>query len=253
MRTILLAGVVLLLLATGGMQIVSLHRTNAQLRVQLDERRIRENRTLVAGPAISRRPAIVGDQGPRPATANETTVCLTRLREEVAAAEKRAVEQYAANSEAIEETSTNRNPEKGMARLENFQNVGQASPAAALQTLFWATLKGDEQVMSRTIGWDESVRPQVQALIDNLPESSRARFSTPEQLAALFISKYALDVSAIHISEIAMKDSTNASLTVEGLVPEAQHLPMHLGPDGWQLQTGEGTLKALSKELLGKK
>jgi hypothetical protein len=67
-------------------------------------------------------------------------------------------------------------------------------------------LKGDEQVIAKAIAWDEAVRPQVQALIDRLPEKSKARYSTPEQLWALIFSRQALDVSAIHIAETVPKN-----------------------------------------------
>lgn len=253
MRTKLLSGVVVLLLATGGVQIASLHRVNAQLRTQLNERRLRdENRTAGARTPMPSSPAGIGSKEPWAATPNEASDRLTRLRVEVAAAEKRAAEEYASTLDAIEETSTNRDPEKGMTRLEYLQNLGRGTPAAALQTLFWAVLRGEEQVSTQTIGWEETVRPQAQALLDGLPKELRARFPTPEQLAALFISKYVLDVSAIHISETTLKDASSASVAVEGLTGDAQPLPMHLGPGGWQLWAGQGTLEALSKELLGK-
>jgi hypothetical protein len=167
--------------------------------------------------------------------------------------EKKAVEQYAANPEANDAPSTNRDPEKGMTKLEYLQNVGQGTPAAALQALFWAALKGDDQMIAKTVAWDEAVRPQVQALIDRLSEESKARYSTPEQLWALIFSRQALDVSAIHIAETVPKDSANASLAVKGLTTGDAHLSMYLGPNGWQLRGGEWHLRMVSNELPGKK
>jgi hypothetical protein len=244
---------ILALLITGGMQIVSLHRTNATLRTQVNEKRgLREKRTVQAEQA-AQAIASSGDKGENTAATGEGVAGLTTLQAEVAALEQRATEHYAANSEETDAPSTNRDPEKGMTKLEYMQNVGQSTPAAALQTFFWAALKGEDQVMVRILAWDESVRPRVQALIDRLPEESRARYPTPEKIWALIISKYALDVSAIHIAETALKDPTNASLTVRGLTGGDEHLPMHLGAAGWQLWLGDGQLKMLSNELTGKK
>ena len=60
----------------------------------------------------------------------------------------------------------------------------------------------DDQVMAHTIGWDESVRSKVEELMERLPEDLRTRYPTPEAIAALYISKFALDVSAIQIAQL---------------------------------------------------
>ena len=254
MRTTLIFGAVLSLVAVCGMQIVSLHRANTQLRAQVDEKRaLLEKRTVKADRSVPAVAARSERAGASTGTTNETLVRTVQLQSEVAALEKKAAEHYAASPEATDAPSANRDPEKGMTKLEYMQNVGQGTPAAALQTLFWAALKGDDQVIARTVAWDETVRPQVQALIDRLPEVSKARYSTPEQLWALIFSRQALDVSAIQIVETAMKDAANASLAVKGLTTGDIHLSMHLGPSGWQLRVGEWHLRMVSNELTGKK
>ena len=265
MRTSLLFGAVLSLVVLVGMQIVSLHRTNTRLRAEVNEKRASsENRivktdrstTVIAARADGggESTGLNGDAAPSPhMEASKAHARLKQLRAEAAAWEKNALEQYAANSEATDAPSTNRDPERGMTKLEYMRNVGQGTPAAALQTFFWATLKGDDQVIARIVAWDETVRPKVQVLIDRLPEESKARYATPEKLWGLIISKYALDVSAIHIAETVLKDTANASLTVKGLTARDEHLGMHLGPNGWQLLVGERHLEMLNDELTGKK
>ncbi len=237
------------MVAATGVEIVSLRRANAALRIQADERRrALKSQTSTADRRILRQTK--GSDGEQSASvADRASVRLVQLRADVAALEKRAAEQYAANSEHTDAPSTNRDPEKGMTKLEYMQNVGQRTPAAALQTLFWAAMKGEDQMMAGTIGWDEHTRLEAQGLIERLPAEIQARYPTPEALAALFISKYALDVSAIHISETVLNDANNASLIVKGLTGRDEHLPMHLGPNGWQLWSGKGQLKWLNDEL----
>jgi hypothetical protein len=165
----------------------------------------------------------------------------------------KALDQAAAEQAASDALDGQRDPEKGMMRLENMRNAGQGTPAAALQTLLWAAMKGDDPLMARIIGWEESVRPKAQALIDRLPVETRALYPTPEAMTALVFTRHILDVPAIHISKITHKDGGNVVLTVKGLTRSDQHFPMRLGPGGWQVIAGGPMLKGLSELLAGKK
>jgi hypothetical protein len=137
MRTALLFGAVFILVAVCGMQIVSVHRANTRLRAQVDEKRAwREKRAVSTDRSALAVAARTGKDGASTGTTNEAHVRLVQLRSEVAALEKKAADQYTANPEATDAPSTNRDPEKGMTKLEYFQNVGLGTPAAALQTLF---------------------------------------------------------------------------------------------------------------------
>lgn len=252
MRTLMLVGALLaVVIGAGG--VYSLHQTNSRLRAQVTEKKNERAKRRIEPVMSARIPAARVVAEDRSSSGASDGVRLNQLRAEVAALEKRAAEQYAANPEQTDAPSSNLDPEQGMTTLENLRNVGQTTPAAALQTLFWAALNGDEKVMAQTIGWEDAVRPEAQRLIDRLPVEMRARYPTPEALTALFISKFALDVSAIHVSATEQKDPAHAMLTVKGLTGVDQHLPMHLGPGGWQLLAGRPMLKALSDELDGKK
>lgn len=253
MKTTLLFGAILALVVTVGLQIGSLHNANATLRTQVDEMRLgRAKQISRPEPSTPKAAMGSGDEIMSVAAGNEARARLTQLRAEVAALEKQAAEHYVAHTERADALSTNRDPEKGMTRLENMQNVGQGTPAAALQTFFWAVMKGDDDVLARTVVWDEAIRPQVQAMIDRLSPKTRAQYSTPEKLWGLIISKYALDVSAIQIVGHVPQDASHASLTVKGLTAKDEPVPMQLGADGWRLWLGGGQLGMVMKELTGK-
>lgn len=252
MRTSIIFGALLVIAAATAVEIVSLRRTNTALQRRVDERRrVLENQTSMADKPFLRQ-ADESDEKQLSGVQERARIRLIQLRAEVAAFEKQAAAQYAGNSEQTDAPSRNRDPEKGMTKLEYMQNVGQRTPAAALQTLFWAALKGEDKTMAETIGWDERAGAEAQRLIERLPAEMQARYPTPGALAALFISKYALDVSAIQISETVLKDEKNASLIVKGLTGRDEHLPMHLGANGWQLWEGEAQLKWLNEELTKK-
>lgn len=246
--------VLLTLLAAGAAALISLHRANAQRQARLREQRVRWEQRRPDPPIATASTA--EDRGAATAPAAAATpdhARLVQLRAEVSTLEQKAAAAYAAQPEPTDAPSTHRDPERGMTKLEYLRNVGQATPAAALQTLFWAALKGQEAAMAHTITWEESVRPEVQELIDRLPAELRARYPTPESLAALAISRHALEVSAIHITATTPADDSHATLTVKGLTGADEKLPMRRGADGWQLLAGEPMLEVLRQQLGGKK
>ena len=254
MRNTLLFAAGSFLLVAGAVMIASLHGTNAKLRVEIQDKRLQhEDRIgLAANPAELRSPVVGLVEEPAGANA-EMKSRVRQLDAEISRLEKKAADDFLLSADGTDAPPANRDPEKGMTKLEYLQDVGQATPSRALQTYFWAALKGDEEAMGRVFGWDESLRPKVRALIDRLPDNLRTRYSTPEKLSALLTAKYALDVSAIHITGTVMKDGTNAVLTVKGLTGKDEHLPMRLGPAGWQLWSSEGALKSLDDALSGGK
>ncbi len=245
--------IALALLCAGLIGTISLHHHNARLRVRVAE--LRQQRERQEREKEKERPAPIetqvdGDGANEPTPGFRADVAKVRI--EIAALEKRAEEQYASHPETTDAPAGNRDPEKGMTRLENLQNVGQFTPAAAFQTLAWAVLKGDDKVMAQVIGLDDVARKKVQELMANLPEAERDKYPTPESLVALFLAKALVNVSAIQIVDTTHKDTLNATITVRGLVGNDQQLPMRLGATGWQLfWEGEKQVAWLRAELIG--
>ncbi|MGC4071177.1 MAG: hypothetical protein QM760_01390 [Nibricoccus sp.] len=252
MRNALWTIVVVAVVAVTGVVILKLRQNNARLQVQVNERRLaQEMRAPASNARMSSHQKGTGEVSGIDLQTPETDR-IAQLRAEISEIERKVSERVAAERAATEAMAQQRDPEKGMMRLENMQNVGKATPAAALQTLLWAAMKGDDQVMTKILGWDPKVRPQAQALIDGLPAEMRARYPTPEAVTALVFANHVLGVPAIHITKTTYQDASTVSLTVKGLTSADQHLPMRLGPGGWQLIAGEPMLKGLSRLLAGK-
>lgn len=70
------------------------------------------------------------------------------------------------------------------------RNRGQATPQDAGFTLAWAGTIGDVEALSKLIWFDDDARQAALDIVANLPESVRARYSTPEQFYAFL---FALD------------------------------------------------------------
>lgn len=253
MKNALWTIVVVAVVAVTGMAVLKLRQNNARLQVQVSERRLAQE---MRAPASDLRVSAhqKGTTGEVSGADMQTlaTERIAQLRAEISEIERKASERVAAERAATEAMARQRDPERGMMRLENMRNVGKATPAAALQTLLWAAMQGDDQVMTQILGWDPKVRPQAQALIDGLPAETRARYPTPEAVTALVLAKHVLGVPAIHITETTYQNASTVSLTVKGLTSADQHLPMRLGPGGWQLIAGEPMLKGLGRLLAGK-
>lgn len=241
------------LLVAGWFETISLRRHNAMRRVQVAElrrERDRQEQREAKARAMPVETPVVRETANTSAAGQQPEV--VKIRAEIAALEQRAEEQPALRPEVTDAPATNRDPEKAMTRLEYFQNVGQATPAAAFQTLVWAALKGEEKTMAQTIGLDEGSRQKVLELMSaSLSEAEREKYPTPESVLALFLAKALVRVSSLQFVETEPKNALNATVTVRGLMGNDQKLPMRLGANGWQLWEGEKNVEWLRTEFSG--
>jgi hypothetical protein len=68
--------------------------------------------------------------------------------------------------------------------------AGQSSPANTLESVLWAARAGDVDRLATLIHFEAGAHAAVQALFNNLPDSARAQYGTPEKIVAtLFAAK----------------------------------------------------------------
>lgn len=67
--------------------------------------------------------------------------------------------------------------------------AGRATPAAAVETIFWAATGGDLDALAETLLLDEAAKAKATALLGSLPASGRSEYTTPERFVALFTAK----------------------------------------------------------------
>ena len=65
-----------------------------------------------------------------------------------------------------------------------YRNDGQATPVATLQTFAWACDHGDVAALAKLLTFEGDGRAKVAAFVAQLPESQRAQWASPEELAA---------------------------------------------------------------------
>ncbi|MEO5960419.1 MAG: hypothetical protein ABIZ49_01635, partial [Opitutaceae bacterium] len=195
--------------------------------------------------------------GDKEAAARAIDTEVGRLRGEVAALEKRAVEgrgiaaaQLVAEDEAL---ATNRDPEKGFVRAEFAGNAGHATPGAAMQTLVWSALKGDDEAMARTVALSGAVREKAEALLARLPEEARPKYPTPEKLAGLFFARMILkELEAFQIAGVTMNDPQHATVRLRfpGQTKEPA-LPFERSETGWRVTIVEKQIDLIEAQLGG--
>jgi hypothetical protein len=241
---------VVLLAAAGGVSATVLHLENVRLRRHLAtaEQNRRQATQLRADNERTR--AVLARAAANDAeSVRSIQDDLQRLRLEVAALEKSAQARAGAaqalaqgDAQALEQ---NRDPEVGLMRLEHFRDVGQNTPAAAFQTFVWAAMRGDEARQAGMIVFAGAGRATAEAIVAALPEPDRAKYSTPEKLAALFFADAFTQMPAAHVTSATLTDPQHAVLTVRGLTPREQKIPLQLGPAGWQIAIPENAGRGL--------
>jgi hypothetical protein len=256
MKSILLKTAALALFAAVVGGIVLLHLENGRLQRRIEELRGRakqvaslRERNQHLRELVSRTEAGASD------AAEVVRTEVARAKAEVAVLEARAREarerhlaQTAATADAL---ATNRDPAKGLTRLERFANVGQGTPSAALQTLVWAALKGDADTINRSFTLSDAARAKAEALIAALPEDGRAQW-TPEKLGAMFFTGFFTEVTAAEVTAETLDAPQRATLklrvsngTRENTIP----LAMELGANGWQAVVSDRHIDAIRKKM----
>jgi hypothetical protein len=236
-------------LALGGVM-VAVRIDNAHMRQQLArlhgqrqqaERTRDENRQLQE--IVARAQADTAD-GARAIHAD-----LLRARTEVEELERKArvthTQMLATSAQDAQNLAINRDPEKGLMRLEHFQDKGAATPAAAFQTFVWAAMKGEDATLAGMITMDSAAREKGMAVVAALPEETRANYATPEKLAALFFAAALTGQPSAQILEVSQSDPQHAVLQVRGLTDKVQKVPMQLGAQGWQIVVPVGMAERL--------
>jgi hypothetical protein len=189
--------------------------------------------------------------------ARQQTAALEQLRREAAVLETHArtrrAEIVTASKRRMADASappTFHDPEQGFTRLEYFQNVGRATPAAAFQTLVWAALHGDDATLAAGLSLADRARARAAVLLASLPDDVRAR-SSPEKLASLWWDGTVLDVPAAQVIRQEKQDDTHATLLTRGGIGGSSTLHFRLSPTGWQIVVPETALESIQSKVIG--
>lgn len=224
-------------------RVAGLRQENAEvLRLRDENRRARElvARTQADGQGVAELPGAE----------------IARARREVAELEKRAMERHAALSvQATADTAAmanNRDLRQGLVRLEHCQNVGQATPTAAFETLVWAALKGDDATLEKLLRFSQAGRTKAEEWLASLPPEARAQW-TVEKLGGLYFSNILTAVPALQVTGEAIESDGESAVVGLRLAGSGgnEKLKFKLGPNGWQVSVTEGQFEAARRRING--
>ena len=250
--------IVLIVLGVGASGAVPafLHLSNAQMRQRIAARQQRnQTATRLRADNAELKDTLARAGSGESAAMGAIHADVMRARVEIAEWEKRAVERNQqltakASAESVA-LDINRDPRTGLTRLEHFQNLGQATPVAAFQTLAWAALKGDDKTLAQMSTVSAPARAKAQELIAGLPESARGQWS-PEKLAAMFFTGALGEVTAAQLLTESAQDPQHVALSVRlnsGGKDATIPLLVQLGANGWQVVFDEKMLGAVQKKI----
>lgn len=197
-----------------------LRQRNTHLRQQLAHAR-----------AVATLPAPAASAAPRVAPGQT-------LDDQLAAARSELADLEARNKPAAPTRAPDLTP-SGLTRLEDLHDAGQQTPAAAVQTLLWASARGDDQALARALLLEPEARAKAAAFLAALPAEAREKLPTPESFAALFLAEGLTNVTAVRIGDATAIDADHASVRVEGIMGRDLHLPARRTASGWQIVVGE--------------
>lgn len=246
---------VALAVAAGGGALIGLRLDNARLRRQIaaqeranaDASRLRaENQRTQALLAQIR----ASEAGGRRAVDEEVARLRVEVRELEQRAEQNRAQRLARESADRAAVVTNRDPRAGMMAIEHFANVGQATPAAAWQTLTWAIVNRREDVFAGIFVVSPEGRARAEQLIGDMPEAERAHW-TPEKIGRQFFTGALGQTRAMEITVESLQDPERATLRVrvQGKGDAMFEQPMQRGPAGWQVVIGEQPITAVERRL----
>ncbi len=229
---------------------VYFRRENAKLRAQAGELRHRNDAVIRLGEENERtRELLARTKTDVNAAAEAMHADVTQLRAEVSQLEEHARMASAQKAAVAALIAANRDPEKGLVRLENFQNVGRATPVTAMQTLIWAVMKGDEPALEAAFSVTGDALEKAGEILAHLPEAERAKYPTPESIVALAFADQILRADALQVvPTMQLGSRAIVTVTVANSDDDAK-VPMELAPDGWKVTVPKKFLVSLERKI----
>jgi RNA polymerase sigma factor (sigma-70 family) len=134
----------------------------------------------------------------------------------------------------------------------DWANIGNTSPAAAMQTLNWAMSKHDENAFSSLVAWDADAKAQAEALFAAAPESVRQKFGSIDGVLYAMLS----DIPPIAGFAVVSQNIQGDEDTLieqhqyqDGRVRQNQ-VTLHQFDDGWRIILGdEKTMRGFDATL----
>jgi RNA polymerase sigma factor (sigma-70 family) len=251
-------GLSALVVAGAATALVVQHQTQIKLREENQSLRQQLNQLQTDNENLSNRVVATGHSQ---SLSDEQLNELLRLRAEVSARRRQNENHGKAQSDAhlarLPQTEANfpavlDAPTVPLSPAADWANVGNASPAAVMQTLNWAMAKHDANVIPSLIAWDADAKAKVEALFATAPEAVRQKFGSIDGVLYAMLS----DIPPIAGFAVVSQNIQGDEDTLieqhqyqDGRVRQNQ-VTLHQFDDGWRIVFGnERTLRGFDAIL----
>lgn len=121
----------------------------------------------------------------------------------------------------------------------DWTNAGRESPAATMETIYWAALNGELNVLATALLIPDDDRPKVDTWFASLAESTREQYGTAEKLIGLLVAKDAGPLTGMQILDSENLSDADVITRVrfetdDGSVDYAEYI-LRQTADGWRL------------------
>lgn len=147
---------------------------------------------------------------------------------------------------------------KRIVASDEWQNVGNATSKATLETILWAAAGGDVETFARNISLPEGkARERALALWQNLPADLRETYDTPERLLAFLTIKDVIIgtaevVDAFQVEVPKPAAEIHLRLAVADVKTRDTHLKFTKEGESWKVIVPEGAIVRYSSQLVRK-
>jgi hypothetical protein len=133
-----------------------------------------------------------------------------------------------------------------------WQNAGQATPAAAFESILWASSVGDIDALVKLLAFEPEARSQAEALFAQLPAAVRQEFVSPERLIAFLAAKDVPLGSASILKLYPTPAETKVSAQIFDAEGKQKIALLSMRPEGadWRLVVPRNAIKRYSAWLL---
>lgn len=136
---------------------------------------------------------------------------------------------------------------------EEWEDAGNASPADAMETFYWAALNGELDVLAEAIAFPDDDRVRAAEWFDGLPESIRLEYGSPERLLGLLMAKDAGPLTGMQL--LGEHEAANGDVLVrirfgtnDGEIDVSDYW-MRQTADGWRLVVPADAIDHFARHL----
>jgi hypothetical protein len=151
-------------------------------------------------------------------------------------------------------TPENRDPSQGMVATEHLRSVGHATPGDAFQTMVWAALQGQDELLAGSFSLTDGARAKLEALLVRMDANTRKKFTVPESVPALLLTgemlKKILRLQIVGVDATAADTATvHTKVTTRVGRLSSQSFPMRYVNGKWTLALEDKMIDSMIESL----